>query len=209
MFVAVGRCSRSLAIWQYVTRDLLLNKSLKDANELHLYFRVNSLFRDPNVLGRYLALAIVALGAWIAWRRPERQAIAGALVAAFLLVALAFTYSQTSFAALIAGLAVLVWLRFGAARFGAGRGLAIATVAVMAAVGVPSDDSIRTRARRPRRGLERAHGPDHRRHRAVRGHAGRRLGGSGRSRRRTGARSSHSRSRCRTPSRSPSPPSRG
>ena len=60
------------------------------------------MFRDPNVLGRYLALAIVALGAWIAWRRPERQAIAGALVAAFLLLALSFTFSQTSFAALIA-----------------------------------------------------------------------------------------------------------
>ncbi len=142
VFVAVGAVFAALAIWQYVTRDLFLNKSLQDANELHLYFRVNSVFRDPNVLGRYLALAIVALGAWIAWRRPERQAIAGALVAAFLLVALSFTFSQTSFAALIGGLAVLVWIRFGLRGAALAGGLIVAAVAVMAAVGVPSDDSI-------------------------------------------------------------------
>jgi putative inorganic carbon (hco3(-)) transporter len=142
VFVAVGTVFAALAIWQYVARDLFLNKSLQDANELHLYFRVNSVFRDPNVLGRYLALAIVALGAWITWRRPERQAIAGALVATFLLVALAFTFSQTSFAALIAGLAALVWMRFGFRGAALAGGLVIATVAVMAFVGVPSDDSI-------------------------------------------------------------------
>ena len=40
-----------IALYQHVTRELFLNKELKDANQLHLYFRVNSLFRDPNVLG--------------------------------------------------------------------------------------------------------------------------------------------------------------
>lgn len=136
--VIVALAFAALALWQYASRELLLNKDLKDANQLHLYFRVNSLFRDPNVLGRYLALAIVASGAWIAWRPPPRQALAGALVAAVLLAALAFTYSQTSFAALGAGLALLVWFRLG------GRGLigAIAMVAVaaglfMAAGGAP------------------------------------------------------------------------
>jgi putative inorganic carbon (hco3(-)) transporter len=142
VFVAVCTVFAAVAIWQYVVRDLFLNKSLQDANELHLYFRVNSVFRDPNVLGRYLALAIVALGAWIAWRRPDREAIAGALVAAFLLLALAFTFSQTSFAALIGGLAALVWMRFGLRGAALASGLVIATVGVMAAVGVPSDDSI-------------------------------------------------------------------
>ncbi len=141
-FVVVCTVFAALALWQYLSRDLLLNKGLQDANQLHLYFRVNSVFRDPNVLGRYLALAIVALGAWIAWRRPPRQALAGTLVAGFLLVALSFTFSQTSFAALIAGLALLIWLRLGLRGAAAAGVLVLAAVAAMALVGVPKDDSI-------------------------------------------------------------------
>ena len=47
-----------IAIYQYLARDLFLNPELFDANELHVYFRANSLFFDPNILGRHLALAI-------------------------------------------------------------------------------------------------------------------------------------------------------
>ena len=65
VFVGVG-------FWEHATRDLLLNKQLLDANQLHIYFRVNSLFHDPNVLGRYLALTIVALAAYVAWDRRTR-----------------------------------------------------------------------------------------------------------------------------------------
>ena len=131
-----------VALWQYGSRDLLLNKELEEANELHQYFRVNSVFRDPNVLGRYLALAVVALAAWIAWQRPQRQAVAGAAAAALLLVGLSITFSQTSFAALIAGLALLVWLRLGVRGVALAGGLVLAAMATMALVGVPSDDSI-------------------------------------------------------------------
>ena len=141
-FVAVCAVFAAIALWQYVSGDLLLSKELQDANQLHLYFRVNSVFRDPNVLGRYLALAIVALGAWVAWQRPPRQAIAGTLVAAFLLAALAFTFSQTSFAALIAGLALLLWIRLGLRGAALAGGLVVVTIAAMALVGVPSDESI-------------------------------------------------------------------
>lgn len=140
--VIVALAFAAVALWQYATRDLLLSKELQDANQLHLYFRVNSLFRDPNVFGRYLVFAIIATAAWFAWRRPTRGTVAGALVAATLLGALALTFSQTSFAALLAGLAVLVWLRLGA------RGLAIAGavtatgLAALAFVNVPSDESV-------------------------------------------------------------------
>jgi putative inorganic carbon (hco3(-)) transporter len=141
-FVAVCVVFAAIALWQYVTRDLLLNKELQDANQLHLYFRVNSVLRDPNVLGRYLAVAVIAVGAWIAWNRPNRQAIAGALVAAFLLAALALTFSQTSFAALIAGLALLVWFRLGFRGAALAAALVVVAIGAMAVVGVPSDESI-------------------------------------------------------------------
>ncbi len=132
-----------LALWQYATRDLLLNKDLKDANQLHLYFRVNSLFRDPNVLGRYLALVVVGIGAWIAWQRPRREAVAGLAVAAVMLAALTLTYSQTSFAALAVGLGLLVWFRFGVRGLALSAALGVAAVGVVLAVGgPPADESV-------------------------------------------------------------------
>ena len=112
-----ARLRRCSALWQYVTRDLLLNKDLKDANELHLYFRVNSLFRDPERPGPLSgARDRSAVGAWIAWQRPRREAVVGLAAAAVMLAALTLTYSQTSFAALAVGLGLLVWFRFGDAR---------------------------------------------------------------------------------------------
>jgi O-antigen ligase len=110
---AMGLLFAAVGFWEYAARDLLLSKGdLLRANQLHLYFRVNSLFYDPNVLGRYLALTLVALAAYLAWSRGRRLPIVAAGVSAVLLAALALTYSMTSFAALVAGLLVLVALRW-------------------------------------------------------------------------------------------------
>jgi putative inorganic carbon (HCO3(-)) transporter len=103
----------AVAFWEYAARDLLLSRGdLLQSNQLHLYFRVNSLFYDPNVFGRYLALSLVGLGAFLAWTRDGRAAIAAAAVAGVLLVALTLSYSLTSMAALVAGLLVVVALRW-------------------------------------------------------------------------------------------------
>ena len=42
------------------------------SNEFHTYFRVNSVFWDPNVYGRYLALVIVVAMAALLWARERR-----------------------------------------------------------------------------------------------------------------------------------------
>ena len=131
----------AIAVYQYLTRSLSINTDLVDANELHLYFRVNSLFRDPNVLGRYLAFAIIALAAWIAWRRSSTHALAGTLVAAFLLVALTFTYSQTSYAALVVGLGALAAFRLGARGVAVAVGLGLTALAAAALLGGPPKDT--------------------------------------------------------------------
>jgi putative inorganic carbon (HCO3(-)) transporter len=130
-----------IAIYQYATRDLFLNDELFDSNQLHLYFRVNSLFFDPNVLGRYLALAIVALAAYLAWNGQSRNVALATLAAGVALVGLAFSYSLSSFAALLAGLGILVLLRWSWHGAVAAGGLAaVALVALVLAGGTPESD---------------------------------------------------------------------
>jgi hypothetical protein len=114
-----------VAFAEYAARDLLLSRGdLLQSNQLHLYFRVNSLFYDPNVLGRYLALTLVALGAYLAWSREARWPVVAGIVSAVLLGGLALSYSVTSFAALVAGLLVVAALRWGL-RWGLAAGVAI------------------------------------------------------------------------------------
>ena len=97
---------------EWGTKDLLWNQVVIRSNDFHVYFRVNSLFWDPNVYGRYLALAITMVAAALLWARPNRESVILALIAGVLWVALMTTYSQSSFIALIAGLATLVALRW-------------------------------------------------------------------------------------------------
>ncbi|MFI5121686.1 MAG: O-antigen ligase family protein [Vicinamibacteria bacterium] len=130
-----------VGIYQYVARDLFLNPELFDANELHVYFRVNSIFFDPNVFGRYLALGLTALAACVAWGGRRRDLGLAAAVFALGLVALAFSYSLTSCAALLAGLgtvAVLRWRWRGAALFASFGAVTLA--ALLIAGGTPTSD---------------------------------------------------------------------
>jgi putative inorganic carbon (HCO3(-)) transporter len=134
-----------VAFAEYGVRELLWNDAIIEANEIHTHFRVNSLFWDPNIFGRYLAVTIVALGAVMLWQRSPRAAAGAGLVALFLLVALATTLSQSSLVALLAGLAVLAALRWSArltAVVCVGA-LVAALVAIVAGGAFDSDESAR------------------------------------------------------------------
>ncbi len=83
-------------------------------NEAHPYFRVNSLFWDPNILGRYLAVTMTVLAAIVAYgRRPKRGLGAPRRCFALFLVLLVVSFSQTSIAGAVRGLLVLVAARWG------------------------------------------------------------------------------------------------
>jgi len=128
---AVALIFAAVAFWEYAVRDLLLSKGdLLASNQLHLYFRVNSLFYDPNILGRALALVMVALGAYLAWTRNTALAMTAAVVAGILLAALALSFSITGFVALIAGLLVVMALRWGI-RWAVAAALAIVVAAAI------------------------------------------------------------------------------
>ncbi len=82
------------------------------SNEFHTYFRVNSVFWDPNVYGRYLALVIVVAMAALLWVKERRAFALLTVLVAVLWLGLAQTFSQSSFIALLAGLAVLAAIRW-------------------------------------------------------------------------------------------------
>lgn len=128
LFLVVG-------VAEYVSGELLWNDKVISGNEAHTYFRVNSLFWDPNILGRYLAVTMTVLAAVVAYGRRPREVWGAAACFAALLVLLLISYSQTSTLALFAGLLVLVAARWGVARgIGAGVATAIALAAAMALI---------------------------------------------------------------------------
>ena len=114
---------------EYQLRELLWNEVVIRSNDFHVYFRVNSLFWDPNVYGRYLALVITVVAAALLWARQYRDALALAVISGVLWLALITTFSQSSFIALLAGLAALVALRWSVKLvLGGLGGLALLTV---------------------------------------------------------------------------------
>ena len=104
-FVTVGSV-------EYLSRSLFWNDQVIRSNEFHTYFRVNSVFWDPNVYGRYLALAIAISMAALLWARERRSSALLTALVAVLWIGLVPTFSQSSFAALLAGLAVLAAIRW-------------------------------------------------------------------------------------------------
>lgn len=129
-----------VAFWEYAARDLIFNSQLLESNQIKPYFRVNSLFHDPNVLGRYLALVVVVIGACVAWSRAGLRSAIALGAGLVLLAALVLTFSQTSVIALLAGMVVLAWLRYGIAWGVASGALAVLVVgAVFAFVGGEGD----------------------------------------------------------------------
>jgi putative inorganic carbon (HCO3(-)) transporter len=97
---------------EYATRSLFWNDQVIRSNEFHTYFRVNSVFWDPNVYGRYLALVIVVAMAALLWVKERRAFALLTVLVAVLWLGLAQTFSQSSFIALLAGLAVLAAIRW-------------------------------------------------------------------------------------------------
>ncbi len=101
---------------EYARKQLFLNPKVVAANQYDNYFRVNSVFFDPNIYGRYLALVMVALTTVLLWARTRRQVLLAAATLAWLLCGLVTSFSQSSIAALLLGLAVLAAWRWDVRR---------------------------------------------------------------------------------------------
>ncbi|HEX8958829.1 MAG TPA: O-antigen ligase family protein [Solirubrobacterales bacterium] len=128
-FVVVGTI-------EYASRSLFWNDQVIKSNEFHTYFRVNSVFWDPNIYGRWLALAIVVAMAALLWARERRSLALLTGLVAVLWLGLVPTFSQSSFIALLAGLGALAALRWSLRwTLGAVALLAVGAVLVVLLVG--------------------------------------------------------------------------
>lgn len=130
VLVVEALLAAAIGFGQYLTGELFWNEKVIAGNEAHAWFRVNSIFFDPNIMGRYLAIAMIAVAAFVAWSPDRRRGLAGCAVFAVLLIALGITFSQSSLLALLAGMLVL-----GLARWGA-LAAALTMAALLAAMAV-------------------------------------------------------------------------
>jgi putative inorganic carbon (HCO3(-)) transporter len=101
-----------VGVGQHISGEIFWNDALEMSNDFHFYFRVNSLFWDPNIYGRYLALAIVLALGVLVWLRDWRWALALAGAIAVVFAGLTVAFSQSSFISLLFGIAALAALRW-------------------------------------------------------------------------------------------------
>ncbi len=102
----------AIGFWEYYQRELFWNPKVIASNQFDSFFRVNSVFWDPNIYGRFLVLAMLWLTALMLWSGRLKVALWTAAALAVLWGGLILTFSQSSFVALLAGLAVLAALRW-------------------------------------------------------------------------------------------------
>ena len=117
---------------EYDTKTIFLNPKLVASNAVHTYFTVNSVFLDPNIFGRFLALVMILVAAVLLYARRQRTQLASIAVLAILWGALVLTVSRSSLGALLVGLAALAAIRWnvGRAVFVAAGVVALAVAAI-------------------------------------------------------------------------------
>jgi O-antigen ligase len=138
VLVALGVVFAAVGFFEELTRNLVLSSNAIDANSYQSYFRTSSLFLDPNIYGRYLAVVMVLVTAVVLWSRDRGRVLAGGALLLVFLAALVLTLSQSSLGMLLVGLVVLAALFWGTLRvlLVAGGLVAIAAAVVLAAPGL-------------------------------------------------------------------------
>jgi O-antigen ligase len=110
--VAMALVFAAVGFYQYETRSIFQNGKVQIANTYGAIFRVNSVFFDPSIYGRFLVIAIVPTVVLIVRGRLGRLGIAALGFIAVAWLGLLVSFSQSSFAALLVavfGAAAVVW----------------------------------------------------------------------------------------------------
>jgi O-antigen ligase len=95
-----------VGVEQWITRDIFWNPKVLVGNTYAPFFRVNSLFWDPSIYGRFLVVAMLASLVVALWTRSLRIVLAAAAAISVMAIGLLFSFSQSSFVALAVGVLV-------------------------------------------------------------------------------------------------------
>jgi O-antigen ligase len=144
LLVAMAVLFTLVGAWQWVTRDVFWNPKVISGNAYAPFFRVNSVFWDPSMYGRFLVITILlalVLLLFEVWRRLQWAIVVliGGLWAGLLI-----SFSQSSFAALVVGViaaAAVAWRWRSLTAVGVATVMLIA-VGVAASVGRTADREV-------------------------------------------------------------------
>jgi len=138
--IAFATAIAALALVQYDTHWIFWNAKLQQDDIYSQFFRVNGIFFDPNIMGRYLAVGILAALAWI-WLRPgRRELVLGTAAIIVMSGGILVSFSRSSCLMLMVGVVLLAWRAFGARRTLAVGGIAFV---ILAGGAVASSHNIR------------------------------------------------------------------
>jgi O-antigen ligase len=101
-----------VGFYQYETRNIFENPKVILSNAYASFFRVNSLFWDPSVYGRFLVVAMVPSIVLVVRGRSQRLAWAAVAALVVMWFGLLISFSQSSFAALlvvVVVIAIVAW----------------------------------------------------------------------------------------------------
>jgi len=110
--VAMALVFAGFGFYQYATRDISQNLKLKTINVYAAFFRVNSVFFDPSIYGRFLVIALLPTVVLIIRGRSVREGVAALAFAVVAWLGLLISFSQSSFSALAVAVfcaAAIVW----------------------------------------------------------------------------------------------------
>jgi O-antigen ligase len=113
LLAGMGVVFAIVGIYQYETRDVFWNPKVLVGNAYAPFYRVNSVFWDPSIYGRFLVVAILASLVLVVHGTARRVVIAATTAIVVSFIGLVFSFSQSSFAALAVGVGIVAWSAWG------------------------------------------------------------------------------------------------
>jgi len=129
LLIAMAVAFAGVGIYQWITKEIWWNPKVQVFNAVKNPFRVNSVFWDPSIYGRFLVIAILAALIIVLLKPERREAIVLMALIPVMWIGLLFSFSQSSFAALVVGTAVVALFAW--------RWRALIAIAAVALVAVP------------------------------------------------------------------------
>jgi O-antigen ligase len=110
--VALALAFAAVGLYQVLRHDVWWNRKLMVSNAFSSFFRANSVFYDPSIFGRYLAVTITLVFAALLFG-SVREPLKAALAAALVWVGILTSYSQSALLALCVAVGAGLVLAFG------------------------------------------------------------------------------------------------